>query len=283
MTPDPATAAGGRRDSEPAELYTASELAVIARTGDPEFVAELHRLKGMLRCRMREYQCDPIPILEAARVLMAPGGVYELRVPKAGRDGTISGYFDTPEKLAAAAAGLDGLYPSIYVTLNPVEPALLARAANRLRKHAELTTSDLQVARRRWVLIDCDPVRPAGISSSEAEHGLAIETARRIWRELRKTGFPDPVVADSGNGCHLLYRVDLPNNEAATARVKRLLAGLAARFSTPEVSIDQTVFNAARIVKLYGTKVRKGDSTPDRPHRRARLLHVPDRIEVFQL
>lgn len=39
---------------------------------------------------------------------------------------------------------------------------------------------------------------------------------------------------------------------------------------------DQTVFNPARLWKLYGTTARKGDDLPERPHRLARLLHVPE-------
>jgi putative DNA primase/helicase len=46
------------------------------------------------------------------------------------------------------------------------------------------------------------------------------------------------------------------------------------RFSDSEkgVKIDTTVFNAARIVKAYGSLAAKGDNTTDRPHRIARLL-----------
>src|SRR5690606_16534917 len=38
------------------------------------------------------------------------------------------------------------------------------------------------------------------------------------------------------------------------------------------------VHNAARIWKLYGTTTRKGDDTPERPHRRSEVLHVPEEI-----
>ncbi len=59
-------------------------------------------------------------ILQAARVLFRPGDVVELRVPKAGRDGTIAGYFDDFEKLAQAAAHLErGKYPGVYWSKKP--------------------------------------------------------------------------------------------------------------------------------------------------------------------
>ena len=93
-------------------------------------------------------------------------------------------------------------------------------------------------------------------------------------------GFPEPIKADSGNGAHLLYRIDLPNDESATALVKSCLATLDALFSDERVSVDTANFNAARIWKLYGTVSRKGDNTPERPHRRSRIISAPDLLQV---
>ena len=54
--------------------------------------------------------------------------------------------------------------------------------------------------------------------------------------------------------------------------MKFCLATLDALFSDDRVTVDTANFNAARIWKLYGTVSRKGDDTPDRPHRRSRIL-----------
>jgi hypothetical protein len=222
-------------------------------------------------------------ILRSCHLLMAPGDVHEIRIPKAGRLGTISGYFDDAEALADAVEALDGTVPAIYITLNPCQPALLARAANRLKARAQVTTSDGDILRRRWLLIDFDPIRPAGISSTNQEHGRAISAACGAWDDLRGAGFPDPVVGDSGNGAHLLYHLDLPNDQAATDVVKRILAGVASRCGTEDVAVDLTVYNAARIVKLWGSLASKGDNLPDRPHRRSRLLEIPEDMPVLKL
>ena len=80
-------------------------------------------------------------------------------------------------------------------------------------------------------------------------------------------------MADSGNGYHLLYRIDLPAADGGL--VERVLKSLAARFDNEHVKIDQSVYNPARICKLPGTMARKGDHTEARPHRRAKLLEVP--------
>ena len=39
--------------------------------------------------------------------------------------------------------------------------------------------------------------------------------------------------------------------------------------------IDKSVFNAARITKLYGTTARKGNSSEQRPHRESKVLRAP--------
>lgn len=228
---------------------------------------------------------DLAEIRRALRLLVEPGAVTELRIIGAeyarGRAGTLSGYYDYEhlDDLAKAAAEWDGRAKGVYITLNPVRPELLARAANRLRipvAPGEATTADHDILRRVWLPVDLDPVRPSGISSTELEHDLALQAQARVFEYLASLGWPEPVMADSGNGAHLLYRIDLPNDEAAKTRVERVVKTVAALFSDRTVSIDTTVSNAARIWKLYGTTSRKGDSTPERPHRLARILYVPD-------
>jgi len=222
-------------------------------------------------------------IRTAVRVLAAPGSVVEVRALADGV--THSGYFDDHEALARAVEALDAdpAVAGIYVTLNTVNPALLARRANRIKmrlSRKDATTADADITRRRWFPVDIDPVRPSGVSSTDAEHDAALAAAERIAAYLAEQGFPAPVRADSGNGAHLLYRVDLENDDAATALVKGALATLDALFSNEAVTVDTANHNAARIWKLYGTLSRKGDNTPERPHRRARLLAVPDDIRM---
>jgi hypothetical protein len=101
----------------------------------------------------------------------------------------------------------------------------------------------------------------------------AIERVYQIRDALRHEGWPDPLVGDSGNGAHLLYRVDLPVNDGGI--VKGWLQEFARRFDDDCVKVDQSVFNPARIWKLYGSVSRKGDNVPGRPHRMARILETP--------
>ena len=60
--------------------------------------------------------------------------------------------------------------------------------------------------------------------------------------------------------------------------VKRCLRALAARFNTDLVAVDEGMYNASRICKVYGTTARKGDNTEDRPHRVSRILEAPSSL-----
>ncbi len=218
-------------------------------------------------------------ILRAVEVLSEPGGVVEIRALKNGT--TAAGYFDNFEVLAKDAAKLDGQGFTAYVTANPINPALLSRASNRIKRPLKEATSDRDVLRRRWLLVDFDPVRPAGVSSTDAEKEAALQRARELYGYLKALAWPEPVAADSGNGAHFLYAVDLPNDAESLALVRGVLETLSFKFSDERVSVDTTTSNAARIWKLYGTTARKGDDTEERPHRVSRLLKVPDeRLEV---
>jgi len=129
-------------------------------------------------------------------------------------------------------------------------------------------------------LVDIDPVRPSGTSATDAQLAAAKAKARQVYGYLNGLGWPAPLVAESGNGMHLLYGVDLPNDDEATALVKAVLIALGERFDDAQTKVDRAVFNAARICKLYGTLANKGDDTPMAPWRLSKLLQSPARAVV---
>jgi len=244
---------------------------------------------------MGKLAADTIEIRRALQLLYPPPPwrdfCVELRVPGTAK-GTVAGYFTDPEKLAVWAARLSGGFNShrgpvkveaVYVSLNPLTPALLARAANRCAYFMKHTAQDADVLHRNWLGIDFDPVRPSGVSSTDGEHERALERARQAREWLRGLGWPEPILADSGNGAHLLFRVDLPNTQETTELVRRVVAAVAAFYGDNMVDVDLKVHNAARLWKLYGTLAAKGDDLPERPHRLARLLEIPTTLEVVPL
>lgn len=218
-------------------------------------------------------------------IVVEPNSTIELRaLPKrGGRSKTPAiGYFRDIYRAAEEAARIDATerYAGVYVLLNPARHELYARCADRIDEFGGSATTDADILRRRWFLVDLDPARPSDISSTELERDLASTRADEISASLSREGFAAPLKASSGNGVHLLYRVDLPNDPASLAAVERFLRRLDRDFSDERVKVDTSVGNAARIVRLYGTVARKGDNIPERPHRRSRLILDAARAEA---
>jgi hypothetical protein len=217
-------------------------------------------------------QHDYSEIETALTALTAPGQVFELRLLHPNSKRIDAGYFDHPSHAATAVSALNGMYAGIYFTPNPVKPDLAARAYNRINPWQSTTTMDTEIERRRWLLIDIDPDRPKGISSTQQELDNAFKVGSTIANMLELEGWPRPYINISGNGCHVLYRMDEPNTEEVRDALQICLRTLDGRFKGNGCSIDSTTYNAARIFRLPGTWARKGDNVPTRPHRKAYMV-----------
>jgi hypothetical protein len=138
-----------------------------------------------------ELTADPPEIRRGLTLLCQPGQVHELRALNTNK-GTVSGYYDTMDPMVRDAAGSTDKIGAagVYVTINPLRPELLARANNRPESYAKHTASDADVLRRRWLPLDFDPIRPAGIPATDEEHQLAVLTARDVRTRLKSDGWP---------------------------------------------------------------------------------------------
>ena len=159
--------------------------------------------------------------------------------------------------------------------MSKINPALFARSPNRITQGLPATSDD-DVQEHTYLLIDIDPERPSHVSASHAEKKLAAQVLRTIYLSLDAEGWPQPIVGDSGNGMHLVYKVGLKPNDPI---IRRFYAALSLFFDSDGVTIDQKVFNPARIWKLYGTAVRKGADVEDRPWRLAKVLKIPEEFK----
>lgn len=181
------------------------------------------------------------------------------------------GYFDDLQIAVDALAG-DTVYRAAFFSLNVCPHVPDGFTLNRLyRASSRFKKGDY--TRRQLLLVDCDPKRTADTSSTDAQKATAFRQATAIREYLRNLGFPEPVVADSGNGYHLLYSIDEPNDEATETMVRNFLVGLSAKFSDEESSVDIGNFEGNRVCKLYSTWARKGDDPS--LWRQSRILEVP--------
>lgn len=173
-------------------------------------------------------------------------------------------------------------YPAgVYILPNPQKRSILAKMDIGSMKVAPKgdSISDSDIERRQVLLIDIDSIKDGGvkgISATEEESQQAVNVGDEIVTLMASLGWHKPIRCFSGNGAHILYRIDLENNEDSKKLVNSVLMSIKNTFKeNKSVDIDTTVSNAARIWKMPGTLARKGKNTEDRPHRLARVTSLP--------
>lgn len=190
-------------------------------------------------------------------VKFGDGECIEVRVPDKKKHITAAGWFDNIEELAGQVAvlaqggfgeGYRHIHENAYWTCNPASDALLARQPKNKIAIASDTTSDNNITRRLWLPIDIDPLRPSGVSATKAEKALAYAVTQNLFEKLQDVGVPaDSMVGGtSGNGYHILIRIDLPNDTDSRDLIKKCLAAMQGMVGTGKVEVDPKVFNAAR-------------------------------------
>ena len=203
-------------------------------------------------------------------------GVHEVRLLRA--NGVAVGYFTDWEGALRAIDSEPTQYRAAYFSLNPIKLPVGISLNPVSLNPARGAASASDIERRVWLLVDLDPPRPTGTNATETEKLGAREQAERVREWLRSQGWPEPMLCDSGNGWHLLYRIELPNDEQSTALLKRLLARLHQLFPM----VDAGNFDPSRISKLYGTWARKGEHSEERPWRKSAIVEEGNGVAVTE-
>lgn len=219
---------------------------------------------------------NPEEIKKAVGILKPDGQIFEVRIIHGKK--VSSGYFKDAEKLLLQLSKTDLKNANVYITLHRVHEGCSARMQweRFLESDGKTipTTSDSDITAYSYIPIDLDPVRPAGISSSEEELQAADELRYQIAAYMKDQGFNKSIQAFSGNGYHLLYEFNEPKSKKATGFVQGCLNRLDELFSNNRCKVDTGNFNPSRVFKLYGTLAQKGRNTKDRPHRISKILEV---------
>ena len=205
--------------------------------------------------------------------------LVEIRIMDPVYKRTYSGYFTDIETILREIARYDNC--GLYFTLNVINDACYSREQHdRISQKPKSTTSDNDIVAREWCLVDVDCEKPSDTNSSEEEKLLAQDVVNKVYTFLRDEGFEEPVICDSANGYHLLYKQTMVASAENTEVMKKFLQVLDMYFSTDRIKIDCATFNNSRVCKLYGTFSRKGSDTPDRPQRESKILRVPTNVKA---
>lgn len=225
--------------------------------------------------------------------IIDPAHCSELRIFKANFDSggciisplkyrrTVGGWYDDPKKLVGTLNIVKGV--SAYITVNPVDARLLGRSRN----HAKILekdggTHDEDIKCYRWLYIDIDCERPAGVSSTNEELQNCI-----LLRDKILASEPDfkqnSLYGVSGNGCWILLRLDdWPNNDERKQWIVAKLGTLAAKYGLAgrdKTFIDTKTFNPSRVMCIPGTLKTKGEPTPETPWRYVTLDGIGTNIK----
>ena len=221
---------------------------------------------------------DETRLREALTIMKPNDQLFEIRMIK-GRQ-NMSGYFKNADTLINALNKVNMKGFSMFITLNTINDACYGRQQrDQFVDKPQNTTSDNEIENYDWLLIDLDPERITGISSTNEELEKARRLAEKIASYLKAEGWNDPIIAMSGNGYHLLYSIGLKNTPENIELVQKTLQALDLMFSTDDVHVDTGNFNPSRICKMYGALAQKGTGTEDRPHRISYIVQHPDAIK----
>lgn len=205
--------------------------------------------------------------------------LVEIRILDPETKRSYSGYFTDIETILREIKRYEKC--NLYFTLNVIDPACYSREQHdRISTRPKSTTSDMEILGRKWCLIDVDCEKPSDTNSTDAEKELAKGVVNEVYKFLRDEGFEKPIICDSANGYHLLYKQAMISNPQNTETMKNFLKVLDMYFSTDKVKIDCTTFNPSRVCKLYGVISRKGSDTKERPQRESKILRVPQEVKI---
>ena len=192
------------------------------------------------------------------------------------------GVFDNIEDFVRECSVLPDI--SMYTIPNKIKAeCFLEEKRNKLdqcQKGEGIVKNDIE-SRDYWFL-DFDIVHESGVevSATEEEHKLAMDLAKEVEQYLSKEfKLPSPIIADSGNGCYLLYKTDsIEVNLESDELFRDITRAVANNFNSDKVIIDVKVHDRGRLIKAIGSKAVKGVETEDRKHRYSKTEAVPEQM-----
>jgi hypothetical protein len=201
---------------------------------------------------------------EIVELRQLPGAANPTIVPRVAYARSHDEYFRLIKEAAVTPA-------SIYAGINPRDASRYELAPGSWKSAANATSNASHVTRRKWLSFDCDPVCAIGFTKFNATEAERELFRRELNLIVTSAGLGVVLQADSGNGAHLIARVDLKNDPATAEAVDKWFKSFRRKYSGEHLRIDST-FDAARIVKVVGTFAHGKLETANRPARMTKWL-----------
>lgn len=226
---------------------------------------------------------DETELRKAITTIKQDNELFEIRIISPRSKMPTSGYFKDVDTAVDCLKRTDLKDCNVYIVLNNIDEACYSRVQKDSFKSVKSATSDNDITARDWILVDVDPVRPADTSSSKEQLAKAKQKMIDTRVFLVDQGLEKPIVAFSGNGYHLLFKIKLKNSKENADLLRSFLEALDELFTDDEIKIDTVNFNAARVCKLYGTLAQKGLNTEERPHRMSKIIQIPSEVKPVDI
>lgn len=146
-----------------------------------------------------------------------------------------------------------------YTVLNELKGEAYDRlSVNKLaptKKGQGISAKDISYY--RFFLVDLDvvglQVGGAKRNATDDEHAKALKVAESVEKFLTTMNFPKPILIDSGNGYHLLYKVHMKASQENERMLKNCLIAIGEQVDTNTVKVDTVVYDRGRKLKLPGS------------------------------
>ena len=113
---------------------------------------------------------DEQEIRKSIEQLKTEHDLFEVRIIS-NRGKVISGYFKDADTLIKAFDTVDLRSTNVYITLNAINEDCGAREQyNRFLDKPKVSTSDTDIIAYEWLMLDFDPKRVSGVSSTKEEY-----------------------------------------------------------------------------------------------------------------
>ena len=202
-------------------------------------------------------QFDPQAHIGEALSMLHVGTPFELFACK-DKGVPMVGFFDDVEAAAAEAVAWNEKGYNVFTNLNTINLDEAMRGA--LNKPLQTAGRELRCANKgdvmevNWLLVDVDPVRACDnqhVPSTDDEQKCSYEVADAVEKYIcDELGGPLPIFATSGNGYHLLWRLDLPADETSEKNIKNFLLALAKKFNSKGASVDTSTASLFHLTKV---------------------------------
>ena len=203
----------------------------------------------------------------------------------------MSGYFVDVMSAISNIQLAESMGFNTFMNLNPIRLSERINdriVANKLQvvgnNKKEITKQD--VKRIKYFVVNVNRIKLDGDEALyEGDHYFADNEAEYVaWRVLKfmkeEMGFTTCLMAFSGRGYHLIWKVDLAPTKKNEELLQRCLLTLAYKFNSDGAEINTANYKKDDLIRIYGT-VNFHDGLKEKfPCYRSNLVHAPNRMIV---